>query len=119
MSSLVVFSCNGQLVVGISSFATPHRYCEGKRRAHSLLALHPDSTPMQLDKFPTQSQAQPRALDLLRCRAHLTKLLEYLLLILASNADPRVTDRDLHESILCHCADIDATTFRCELDRVR
>src|SRR5262245_40057273 len=81
---------------------------ERKRRAHSFLALHPDPPAVEFHKLPAQGEAQPRALDLLRGRPHLAELLEDLLLILRGDADSRVGDRDLHESILRHCAHIDA-----------
>src|SRR5262249_62315033 len=42
-----------------------------------------------------------------------------LLLILWGDADSGVSDRNLRESILGHGTDVDAPTFRRELDRIR
>src|SRR5262249_48899352 len=102
----------------ISSFAMTHRKRERERRAHTLLALHPDPTPVELDELPTQGQPQPRAFDLLR-RSDLAELLEDLLLILRGNPDPGVADGDLGEPIFRHGRDFDSSAFRRELDCVR
>src|SRR5262245_44083419 len=53
-----------------SSCAMAHREGERERRPLSHLAVHPDPTPVQLDELPGQGQPEPRALDLLVCRAH-------------------------------------------------
>src|SRR5213593_665748 len=103
----------------ISSFATTHWDRERKRRTHTHLALHPNPAPVQLDELSTECQPQPGALHLLVCSPHLAELLEHRLLILWSDADAGVADRDFHESILWHCADVDATTLRGKLDRIR
>src|SRR5215831_10379336 len=102
-----------------NSFGMAHRHGEREGRTHTLLALHRDLPPVEFHKLPAQGQPQPRALHLLRCRPHLAELLEHLLLILGGDADSRVADRDLHESILWRCADVDPPTLRRELDRVR
>src|SRR5215468_9026237 len=96
-----------------------HRYGERERRAHTLLALHPDPPAVEFYKLPAQGEPESRTLNLLRRRPHLAELLEDFLLILRGDADPGVADRDLRESILWHCADVDAPTFWRELDRVR
>src|SRR5262245_16659296 len=103
----------------ISSFAMTHRNRERERRAHTLLALHPDPPAMKLHKLPAQGKPQPRALHLLGRCPRLPELLEDLLLILRGDAYTRVADRDLHESIPWHCANVDAPTLRGELDRIR
>src|SRR5262245_8603079 len=56
-------------------------------------------------------KVEPRALDLLGRRPYLTELLEDLLLILRGDADPGVANGHLHESVLWHCANVDAPTF--------
>src|SRR5215831_9714884 len=96
-------------------------YWQHKRERRSLtnLALHPDLAAVELHKLPAQGEPQPRALDLLCGRPHLTELLEDLLLILWGDADPGVADGNLHEPILWHCAHFNASTFRRELDRIR
>jgi transposase-like protein len=76
----------------VSSLATTHRDGERERRALAHLALDPDPPAVQLDELPTQGQPQPRALHLLRRRSHLLELLEHLLLIFRSDADPGVAD---------------------------
>src|SRR5215475_3106501 len=103
----------------ISSFATAHRQREGERRAQSLLTLHPDPPAVQLDELPTQSQPQASAFHLLGRRPHLAELLKDLLLVLGSDTDPSVADRDLHESILRHCADFNPPALVRELDGIR
>src|SRR5438309_1218573 len=40
----------------ISSFATAHRNRERERRAHAWLTLHPDTSAMELDELPAESQ---------------------------------------------------------------
>src|SRR5262249_55683474 len=95
----------------ISSFAMAHRNRERERRAHALLALHPDPPAVEFHELPAQGEAEPRALDLLCGCAHLAELLEDLLLILRSNANPGIADRDLHEAILGHCAHVDPPTI--------
>src|SRR5215470_19348131 len=56
--------------IGISSCAMADRQGERERRPLSYLAFDPDPTPVQFDEFARQGQAEPRALDLLVCRAH-------------------------------------------------
>src|SRR5215831_8656564 len=101
------------------SFSRAQRNREREDRARTLLALYPDPAAVQLDELPTQGQPEPRALYLLRRRAHLLELLEDLLLILRGDADPSVADRYLHESVPWHRTDINAPTLRRELDRIR
>src|SRR5262245_32573798 len=91
---------------------------ERKRRTNPQHALHPDPAPVQLDELPTEGQPQPRTLHLLLRRPHLPELLEDLLLIFQSDANPGISDRDLHEAIPWHCAHIDPPTLRRELDRI-
>src|SRR5262244_3601499 len=73
-----------------SSFAMARRNCERKRRAHTLLALHPDSPTVKFHELPTQGEAQSRSLHFLGRCAHLAELLEDLLLIFWGNADSGV-----------------------------
>jgi len=47
---------------------------------------------MQLDELPAQGEASTRALHLLGRSPHLAELLEDLLLIFWSDANPRVAD---------------------------
>src|SRR5262245_11756784 len=83
---------NGWVAVVWRLLASPHRDRERERRAHPLLALHPDPPAVQFHKLPAQGEPEPRALDLLRGRPHLAELLEDLLLIFWSYADPGVAD---------------------------
>src|SRR5262249_57815325 len=96
-----------------------HRNCERERRAHALLALHPDPAAVEFHKLSAQGEPEPCALDLLRGCPHLAELLEDLLLIFRGYADSGVADGDLNDSILRDCADVDAPTFWSELDGVR
>src|SRR5262249_35728835 len=105
--------------ITITSFATAYRNRKGERRADTLLTLHPDPSAVKLDKLAAQGEPSPRTLPLLGCRAHLAELLEDFLLILGSDADSGVADRDLHESILRHRPEIDPAPLWRELDRVR
>src|SRR5262249_23194134 len=57
------------------SFALPHRNRERARRAHPLLALHPNRPPVQLEELPRQSHPKLVALPLLRRRPRLSKFL--------------------------------------------
>src|SRR5215510_16281816 len=86
---------NGWVAVVWRLLASPHRDRERERRAHPLLALHPDPPTVQLHKLPAQGEPEPRALHLLRCRPHLAELFKDLLLILGSDADAGIADRDL------------------------
>src|SRR5262249_26349831 len=97
----------------------PHREREAERRAHPLLALDPDPSAVELHKLPAQGEPEPRALDLLCRRPHLTKLLEDLLLILGGDPNTGVADRDFHESIPWERRDFDASALGRKLDRIR
>src|SRR5262247_904217 len=103
----------------MSSFAMMHRDGERERRAHSLLTLDPDPPAAEFHKFPTEGQPQPRALHLLGRRPHLAELLEDLLLIFWSDADPGVAYRDLDQSVLWRRPNVNPPTLGRELDCVR
>src|SRR5262245_35282307 len=96
-----------------------HRNRKRKRRALAHLTLHPDPSAMQLDELPRQGQAEPGALDFLGRRPDLLELLENRFLILRCDPDPRIGHRDFDTPIYWHCSHVDASPFRCELDRVR
>src|SRR5262245_8337775 len=74
---------------------------------------------MQLDKLPTESQPQPRALYLLVCRPYLPELFEHGLLILWGDADAGVADGDLNGAVLWRGPDLDPSALRRELDGIR
>ena len=83
----------------ISSFATAHWDREGEGRASAHLTLHPNPSTMQLNEFPTESEAEPGALGLLLGAPHLPELLEHGLLILRSDSDAAVGDRHLGHAV--------------------
>src|SRR5262249_13927710 len=80
-----------------SSFAMPHRNRERARRAHTLLALHPNRPPVQLEEFPRQSQPKPVALHLLRRRPRLSKFLSNTWLQLS-----RFDSNESHSALFDH-----------------
>src|SRR5262245_66228744 len=64
-----------------------HRQKEGEARTLPLLALHPDSALVGLDRHATEGQAQPRATALLLALLdHLPKALEDRLLVFLRDA---------------------------------
>src|SRR5262245_63363530 len=83
-----------------NTLRAPQRKAEGERRAYSLLALHPDPPTVEFYELAAQSQAQPRALHLLRRCTHLAELLEDLLLILGAVPVPRILTGDFTKSSL-------------------
>src|SRR4030095_16124133 len=101
-----------------TSFTSMVRNRERERRARTHLALDPDSSAMQLDELPRQGQPEPRALHLLCCRPHLSKLLEDRLLILGGDAHPGVGSRDLYRPVDRRGPDLDPTPLGRELDRI-
>src|SRR5262245_23245436 len=96
-----------------------HRNRECERRARSNLALHPDSSTMQLNELPRQRQSQARALDLFGRCADLLELLEDRFLILGGNANARIADRHFDGTVYWHRTDFDPAPFWRELDGIR
>jgi len=74
---------------------------------------------VELDELPRDCEPEPGPLHSFRRRAYLLEFLEYGFLILGSDADAGIGDRDLDRTVAWCGSDIDLPAFGREFERVR